>query len=170
MKQTHLREFYRSVVTKWKLLITYKLSVFGPFPVHIYESWVTTASVLSEIQTAEMECLRIVHGGTLRNKVRSWEIRKVLNAETLFRIVKYQLRLPCNQNASRKIDETCTVGHTYDKAAQLSKKEQAALLHLRPYLVSAWCGASRTIYMGHFETTLGCCRHDSLKRQIGCEM
>jgi len=49
--------------------------------------------ILSQAQAAEMGFLRRVHGVTLRDKMRSCEIRKTLYIEPLLRIERSQLRL-----------------------------------------------------------------------------
>jgi len=41
-----------------------------------------TEIILSQVQAAEMGFLRRVHGVTLRDKVRSYEIRRALNVES----------------------------------------------------------------------------------------
>jgi len=51
-----------------------------------------TERALSQVQGTEMGFLRRVHGVTLRDKVGSYEIRKVLNVEPLFRLETSQLR------------------------------------------------------------------------------
>ena len=85
-----LRELYRSVVTKRELSNTAKLSgfnsVFVPILTNGHESSVLTERILSQKQAAEMRFLRRAHNATLRDKVRSCEIRKALNIEQLFRL------------------------------------------------------------------------------------
>jgi len=92
---TFLRELHRSVVTKRELSNTAKLSVFRlvfvPILIYGHEFWVETERVLSQVQAAEIGILRRVHGVTLCDKVRSFEIRKALNAEPLLRIAISQL-------------------------------------------------------------------------------
>jgi len=51
-----------------------------------------TEKVISQVLTAEMGFLRRVHGVTLRDKVRSCEIRRALNVELLLRIERSQRR------------------------------------------------------------------------------
>jgi len=60
-----------------------------------------------------MEFLRRVHGVTLRDKVRSCEIRKALNVEPLLRIEFPAMVWPCDQNAPRKVDKTNSTGYTH---------------------------------------------------------
>jgi len=76
-----LRELYRSVVTKRELANTTKLSVFKsvfvPILTYVHESWVMTERVLFQEHVAEMGIFRRAHDVTLRDKVRSCEIRKV---------------------------------------------------------------------------------------------
>jgi len=56
-----------------------------------YESWVMTERILFHAQEAEMGLLRRVHGVTLRDKVSSCGILRVLNVEPLLRIERSQL-------------------------------------------------------------------------------
>ena len=70
-----LRELYRSVVTKWELSNTAKLSVFKlvfvPILTYGHESWVMTERILFQVQAEVMGFLRRVHGATQgRTKVR----------------------------------------------------------------------------------------------------
>jgi len=58
-------------------------SVFIPTLSYGHESWVMIKRVLSQSQAAEGETLRKVHGVTLRDKVSSCEIRKMLNDKSL---------------------------------------------------------------------------------------
>jgi len=51
-----------------------------------------------------------VHGMTLLDKVRSCEIRRALNVETLLREILATLVLPCFQNAARKAGEASPAG------------------------------------------------------------
>jgi len=51
-----------------------------------------TEGIPSEVQIAEKEYLRRVKGVTLRDKVRSCDIRKTLNVEQFLRIERSQLR------------------------------------------------------------------------------
>ena len=74
--------FYVSFVDLW--------SQKGSF--HGQTIWVMTERALSQVQAAEMGFLRRVHGVTLRDKVRSCEIRKSLNVQPLTRIERSQLR------------------------------------------------------------------------------
>jgi len=64
-----------------------KLSVFKsiivPILTHDHKFWVTTERILPKEQTAEMGYLRSVLGVTLRDKVRSCEIRKTLNVKPI---------------------------------------------------------------------------------------
>ena len=91
-KEIDTRELYRFVVAKRELSNTAKLSVFKsvivPIPICGHESWVMTEGILSQVQAAEIGFLRRVYGVTLRDKVRSHEIRKALNVELLLRIDK----------------------------------------------------------------------------------
>jgi len=105
-----LCELYGSVVTKWELSNTAKLSafksVFVPIFTYGYESLVLTESCGRD------GILRTVHGVTVRDKVRSCEIRKDLNVEPL-RIKRSQLRWftqVIRTPAPTKFGETCPAG------------------------------------------------------------
>jgi len=94
--QKVLRDVYRSVVTKRKVSNTAKLSVFKSVfvPILTYDpdSWAMTERILSQGQAADMGFLRRVHAGvTLRDKVRSCEIRRALNVEPLLRVEGAQI-------------------------------------------------------------------------------
>ena len=86
-------------------------------------------------------------GVTLCEKVRSCEIRKVLNVESLLesRGPSYSLVGPCYQNAPGKIVEANPACYTHAKKAHRSSKNQVVWLHLRPCLFPSCCGANRTI-------------------------
>ena len=77
-------------------LTTAKLSVFKlvfvPILTYGHETWVMIERVLSQVQTADRGFFRKIHGVILRDKVRSCEIRKKLNAGSLLRIEISQLR------------------------------------------------------------------------------
>ena len=64
-----------------------KLSIFKIFFVLIlaygHESWVMAERVLSQVQTFEMRFLRRIEEVTLFDKVRSSQIRKSVNIESL---------------------------------------------------------------------------------------
>ena len=102
-----LHELYRSVVTKQESS-TAKPSVFKSVFVLILtydlESWVIT-EVISQVQVAE-RFLRWVHGVTLRDKVRSCEICRTLNAEPHLGIERAQISIslfwPCSENYPMK--------------------------------------------------------------------
>jgi len=68
-------------------------SVFVPIVTYDPESWVITEIILSQgRQAAEMGFLRRAHDVTLRDKVRSCEIRRALNLEPLLlRIERAQI-------------------------------------------------------------------------------
>jgi len=59
-------------------------SVFVPILIFGHEFYVMTEIVLSQVQEVEMGFLQRVHGVTLHDKVRIYEIRKTLNVKTLF--------------------------------------------------------------------------------------
>jgi len=58
-------------------------SLFRPSYMVMYVSCVLTETLLFEMQAAEMGFLQNVRGVALRDKVRSFEIRKALNVELL---------------------------------------------------------------------------------------
>jgi len=96
VKQTQFSvSFYRSVMTKRELSNTAKLavfkSVFVPILRYGHESWVMGERILSQVQAAEMAFMRKVHGVTLRDKLRSCEVRRAMNVEPLLRIERSQL-------------------------------------------------------------------------------
>ena len=126
--------------------VSFKL-VFIPILTYGKKSWVMTERMLFQAQAAAIGFLRRVHGVTHRDKARSCEIRKTLNAESLLRIVRSQqwwfghlTRMPKETLASQVLLH----GYAHGKVAQRSAKDQAVWLHLRFCLVPSWCGASRT--------------------------
>jgi hypothetical protein len=82
-----LRSLYRSVVTKVELSKKTKLaifkSVYRPTLIYGHEQWVMTEKIRSRIQSAEMRFLRRVAVLTLRDKIRSSDIRETLQIEPL---------------------------------------------------------------------------------------
>jgi len=81
--------------------------------------------MLSLVQAAEMGFLRRVHGVTLRDKVPSCEIRKVLNvclAASPDKEISATLVWSCVQNVSVKIVEATAAAYTDGRAAQRSSK------------------------------------------------
>ena len=92
-----MRALHNSVVMKRELSKKAKLSIFEavfvPILTYGHESWVMTKRMRSQVQASEMRFLRKIEGVTLFNKVRSSEIRKSLNIESLhLRIERSQLR------------------------------------------------------------------------------
>ncbi|XP_071059967.1 anamorsin isoform X1 [Pseudochaenichthys georgianus] len=92
-----LQSLYRTVVTKRELSQKAKLSVyraiFVPTLTYGHEGWVMTERTRSRIQAAEMGFLRRVAGVSLRDKVRSSDIRERLGVEPLLlRVERSQLR------------------------------------------------------------------------------
>ncbi|CAF3333272.1 unnamed protein product [Rotaria sp. Silwood2] len=92
-----LRSLYRSVVTKTELNKKTKMaifkSVYRPTLIYGHEQWVLTEKLRSRIQSAEMRFLRRVAGLTLRDKIRSSDIRESLQIEPLLlHIERSQLR------------------------------------------------------------------------------
>ena len=82
-----MRALYRSVVVKKELSRKAKLSIYRSIYVPIltygHELWVVTETTRSRIQAAEMSFLRRVAGLSLRDKVRSSDIRRELGVEPL---------------------------------------------------------------------------------------
>ena len=92
-----MRALHYSVVMKRELAKKAKLSIFKavfvPILTYGHESWVTTERMRSQVQASKTRFLRRIEGVTLFNKVRSSEIRKSLNIESLLlRIERSQLR------------------------------------------------------------------------------
>ena len=104
--------------------------------------------MLSQTLPAGIGSLPRVHGVTLRDKVRSCQILKVLKCRATFpnREISAMLVRPCDHNVPRKLGEASPAGYTHRKATQKSSKDQVEWLHLRPCSVPSWCGASRTIH------------------------
>ena len=75
-----MRALYRSVVVKKELSRKAKLSIYRSIYVPIltygHELWVVTERTRSRIQAAEMSFLRRVVGLSLRDRVRSSDIRR----------------------------------------------------------------------------------------------
>ena len=91
--------------------------------------------------------LRRIHDVTLRDKIRSCEIRKALNFDAFLRIEKPHLRW--FSHVTRKSQRRLTrrfieVAHTGKRPNQRLIKDKVSWLHLRPGVVAPWCGASRT--------------------------
>ena len=84
-----MRALHYSVVMKRELSKKAKLSIFKavfvPILTYGHESWVMTERMRSQVQASEMRFLRRIEGVTLFNKVRSSEIRKSLNIESVGR-------------------------------------------------------------------------------------
>ena len=92
-----MRALYRSVVVKKELSRKAKLSIYRsiylPTLTYGHELWVVTERTRSRIQAAEMSFLRRVAGLSLRDRVRSSDIRRELGVEPLLlRIERSQLR------------------------------------------------------------------------------
>ncbi|CAF1534892.1 unnamed protein product [Adineta ricciae] len=92
-----LRTLYRSVVTKTELSKKTKIaifkSVYRPTLIYGHEHWVLTEKLRSRIQAAEMRFLRRISGLTIRDKIRSTNIRESLQVEPLLQhIERSQLR------------------------------------------------------------------------------
>jgi len=87
----------RSVLVKRELSRKAKLSIYWsvyvPILTYGHELWVVTERTRSRIQVAEMSFLRRVAGLSLRDRVRSSDIRRELGIEPLLlRIERSQLR------------------------------------------------------------------------------
>ena len=92
-----MRALYRSVVVKKELSRKAKLSIYRsiyvPTLTYGHELWVVTERTRSRIQAAKMSFLRRVAGLSLRDKVRSSDIRRELGVEPLLlRVERSQLR------------------------------------------------------------------------------
>ena len=92
-----MRTLNRSVVVKRELSRKAKLSVYrsvyAPTLTYGHELWVMTERTRSRIQAAEMSFLRRVSGLSLRDRVRSSDIREELGVEPLLlHIERSQLR------------------------------------------------------------------------------
>ena len=92
-----MRTLYRSVVAKRELSRKAKLSIYRsiyvPTLTYGHELWVVTERTRSRIQAAEMSFLRRVAGLTLRDRVRSTDIREELGVEPLLlHVERSQLR------------------------------------------------------------------------------
>ena len=147
-----LRELYRSVFTKWELSNIAKLSVFKsvfvPILMYGHESWVMTERALSQVVTAEMGFLRRVHGVTLRDKVRSCEIRKAFSVEPLLQIERSQLRW-CNHvsiMSQERFARQVYWPNPRESGPEVDQGDQVLWIHLRPWLVPSCCGARKTIW------------------------
>ena len=138
-----------SVVTKWELSNTAKLSVlksvFVPILTYGHESRVMTWIILSQVQAAEMGFLRRVHGATLRDKVRSCQIRKTTNVDPLFRIERPQLGSAMCPECPRKDWKgmACWLHPRESVPEVVQVPGGVEWLYLRPCLVLSWSGASR---------------------------
>ena len=90
-----MRALYRSVVVKKELSRKAKLSIYRsiyvPTLTYGHELWVVTERTRLRIQAAKMSFLRRVAGLSLRDKVRSSDIRRELGVE-LLRVERSQLR------------------------------------------------------------------------------
>lgn len=92
-----MRSLYRSIVVKRELSQKAKLSIYRsiyiPTLTYGHELWVVTERMRSRVQAAEMSFLRRVAGLSLRDRVRSSDIRERLGVEPLLlRIERSQLR------------------------------------------------------------------------------
>ena len=92
-----MRMLYRTVVVKRELSHKAKLSIYWsiyvPTLTYGHELWVVTERTRSRIQAAEMSFLRRVAGLSLRDRVRSSDIRRELGVEPLLlRVERSQLR------------------------------------------------------------------------------
>ena len=82
-----MRALHYSVVMERELSKKAKLSIFKavfvPILTYGHESWAMTKIMQSQVQVSEMRFLRRIEGVTLFNKVRSSEVRRSLNIESL---------------------------------------------------------------------------------------
>jgi len=91
------------------------LRYFGSKCIALKKKLTTLLRLVSTLQwfgARGIETPRYTPGVTLRDKVRSCEIRRALNVETLLLTEKTQLKLvgPCIQNAQRKTGEASPAG------------------------------------------------------------
>ena len=84
-----LTQFFMNLIALWSQNGSFQTpqiyvfkSIIVPILTYDPESWVMTVIILSQVQAAEMGFLRRVDGVTLRDKVGSGEIRRVLNVES----------------------------------------------------------------------------------------
>ena len=92
-----MRQLHRSVVLKRKLCTKAKLSIFksvyAPILTYGHECWIMNEKARSRVQAAEIGFLRRTSGLTLLEKVKSADICKSLNIESLLlRPERSQLR------------------------------------------------------------------------------
>ena len=92
-----MRALYQSVVVKQELSRKAKLSIYRsiylPTLTYGHELWIVTERTRSRIQAAKMSFLRRVAGLSLRDSVRSSDIRRELGVEPLLlRVERSQLR------------------------------------------------------------------------------
>ena len=92
-----MRALYLTVVVKRELSLKAKLSIYQsiyvPTLTYGHELWVVTERMRSRIQAAEMSFLCRVAGLSLRDRVRSSDIRRELGVEPLLlRVERGQLR------------------------------------------------------------------------------
>ena len=106
---------------------------------NLWNDWNIAIIVLSQVQAAEIGLLRRVHGVTLRDKVRSYEILKALNIEP--RLGKERSQLGWLGHVSKMSQELLA---RQVPLAQSSSTYQVSWLHLRPSLVPSSCVPSRT--------------------------
>jgi len=84
------------------------------------KSW-KDLTMLSQVLTADMGFMQGVHGAIFRDKVRSCEIRKAINVETLLQIERSSLRC---------------FGHVF----RISQERSARQVH--PFCYTCWAWAS----------------------------
>jgi len=103
-------------------------------------------AVCLECWIVQCEVLRRVHDATLPDKVRSWEIRKVMNAESLLRTEGSQM--------TGMHQERLTMRALLATRAGKWPIGRPRWLHIWLGLVPLLCGASKTV--GYFKTSWGC--------------
>jgi len=163
------------MVTKPELWNTAKLSVFksifAPILINGHESCLVTERVLSQVQVAEMEFFRRVHGLTLRYKVR-----KTLNVKPLppNREISATIVWPCEQNTPDKTGEASPAGYTHGKATRKSSKDQVTWSHLQPllgpFLVLSQQNHQRLLkIVTYFDSFWWCCHRHPPQKKSGIQ-
>jgi len=120
-----------------------------------------------------MGFLRRVCGATLRDKVRSCEIRKALNVNPLLRTAISQLRWfgkrVLNIPQERLSRQVLLATHARGIGPELVKKYHVTWQHLRSCLVLSWCGAQKLSGISGdrevLRVLMGCCLRQPLERK-----
>ena len=149
-----LHELYRSVVTK-RESSTVKLSVLKLVLLRSYLwFWILGNDRHNISSTRSREgFFWWVRGVTLRDKVRSYEIRRTLNVEPhLLGIERAQISIylfqSCAQNSPKKDwrGKSSWLNPWKSGSEVIQGLGVVNIVHLRPCFVSSWCGTRRTIW------------------------